>query len=470
MGQHSFTIASIFNRCGNYRDDYSSYQLLTQDSLNIYIFAASADNYFLDIYSKETLKRTNLVKIPLLSPKPRLYSIHNLIIRPHTFLLFYSNFDAHEHVKLRMLAFDGKGNQIGDPKVIYASYGERKVKTFGLTEREKNHEFLSYGYSYTDDSIYLTLNHFDYNGNYTQRQDYSFSHDSTLYLNNYIDSSGNLIYLTFNQTADDRNKFKVYIYSSDSPIPKCLPLHQSSVTNLLAPDLYAIDDSSGQILLLSPFATSYKSHEVDGIYIGTFDRNFSLSEKFVPFKTLKAGNKTIKFGKYGYYSVKEAFHMREGMRIILIENEIDVLKSNRFKQNLSGDIISIDLDNSNEIKAMHVIRKQQQYTNASHVYAGFASLQFKDKNYYVYNELPDNLRKPDKVKQVDLNGINFTEVVYASVENDKVIRKMLIEKTFPNTTDAVYTSKYMRDLSKGEIYILRQIQLNTYLTKIFVNE
>ena len=52
--------------------DAASFRLIDQDSLNLFAFRYKQSDYFLDVYDKETLNRSAVIKIPL-PPKNTIY-------------------------------------------------------------------------------------------------------------------------------------------------------------------------------------------------------------------------------------------------------------------------------------------------------------------------------------------------------------------------------------------------------------
>ena len=134
-----------------------------------------------------------------------------------------------------------------------------------------------------------------------------------------------------------------------------------------------------------------------------------------------------------------------------------------------GNIITVDIDSNDVVTEMHNIHKQQHTNTANYKFTGFAILKDDDRSYFIYNELPGNLeRDPDKMKKVNSSKMDETAVIYTTVENGKVVRKILINKDQDSGIDAILPGSYISAAGEKEIFVLRKIKSDVYLTKIFI--
>lgn len=114
-----------------------------------------------------------------------------------------------------------------------------------------------------------------------------------------------------------------------------------------------------------------------------------------------------------------------------------------------GNIITVDIDSNNVVAEIHNIGKQQHTNTSNYKFTGFAILNNNDKSYFIYNELPDNLqRDPDKMKKVNSSKIDETAVIYTTVDNGKVVRKILINKDQNAGVDAILPGSYISSTEK----------------------
>lgn len=183
-------------------EEDGTFSFFQTDSLNLYAFRYKDQSYFLDVYDKQSLKRSRLIKIPLPSRDTTKFSLENLFIQNERFQIFYSYFDKSRSAeKLEMLSFDSAGIKIGETKLIDQSEGANQKKSgdFLVINRKKFNEFLSYGYKSTKDSFYINIDHFDYSGNKTQTQDFAAKAEDDYVVGSWIDRDFNLYHLTRNK-------------------------------------------------------------------------------------------------------------------------------------------------------------------------------------------------------------------------------------------------------------------------------
>ena len=89
------------------------------------------------------------------------------------------------------------------------------------------------------------------------------------------------------------------------------------------------------------------------------------------------------------------------------------------------------------------------------MYTGFAILNHDDKSYFIYNELPEDLMvTPNKMKAINSSKMDDTVPIYKVVDNGKVVRKILIDKTLHSGIDAVIPGAYLKSQDENEIYVL----------------
>jgi len=134
-----------------------------------------------------------------------------------------------------------------------------------------------------------------------------------------------------------------------------------------------------------------------------------------------------------------------------------------------GDIIAVDISSDyNEVSHINVIGKRQVVNPPKVMYIGFTTLTRNDSTFFIYNELPENLQRPESgQKNVRGAKLDETVVIYASTAGPGVTKHILIEKTAKAGIDAIMPRTVLKDrFRKGVIYLLRKKGEDTFLTKI----
>ena len=424
-----FSISFIFNIkvhsqalhffTGSKIEDYDevSFHFFDQDSLYLYAFHQTLQSYFLDVYEKESLNRTSFIKIPLPSKDTTQYTIENLFIRKDTFQIFYSFFDYSNFCeRLDMITFDINGIKIGETKIIDQSTGKNEIKAgnFSVINRKRFNEFISYGYKNLKDTSNVNIDHFDYSGNKKYSQNFLFNNNFGYIVNSLIDNDCNLYHLTRNKSGNRNVNWNIRIYSPDIYQSKIIELNVPSIQNIYLSNFFkSFFDNQGRVNILSPYSLSPTSKYAEGVYLVQLDSKTQtlIKESAIPFKVKKENDSEesdfslssciiVATIPYGENNLKIVFESRLETTATLygipIAREFDI-----------GNIFTIDIDSSNEVKEIHKIRKQQLTSKERLKYTGFSILNYETKSYFIYNELPENLlRPPNKMKIVNSSNID----------------------------------------------------------------
>jgi hypothetical protein len=451
-----------------------SINLYALDSL--YLYALREHNYYLDVYQRLTLKREVLIKIPLPSHDLIKYSLENLFIRNDTFQIFYSYYDkVNLSRKLEMITFNRLGEKIGDTKLIDSSDGKNKKKagSFSVLNRKKKNEFLSYGYKEIKDTVYINIDHFDYSGNKTGSQNFAVNYDNTVH--SFFDVNCNLYHLAVSE--NDHSNWRIIYYPTDKNDPVILNLPQlSSDKFYLSPFYKTFTDAKTYISFFAPYKLKRNSNTADGFYIIRINiENHSLiSENVIPFKASEASRHGKSDLTLSSCIPVDVMQMNKNDLRIIFESRLQTTTSmyglpvaEEFDM---GNIITIDLDSNNVITEIHKIRKQQ-HSDESELYTGFVTLNHKNANYFIYNELAENLeRTPDDFKMLNVSRIDKAKIIYTFVDSGKVKRKILVDRPPGSPVDAILPNASLHAYDKSEIYLLRKIGKDVFLTKVFIED
>ena len=407
------------------------------------------------------------------------YILRNLIVRRDTFQIFYSWFDkANKCEKLEMVTFDRGGRQLGENKLIDFSEGknERKAGGFSVINWKARNEFLSYGYKYRKDTDYINIDHFDYLGNKTRTEDIVLSDEEGNIEYSFLDDSCNLCHLTRSKRGNRNVKWAIRIYSPDSKQPQVVLLEKPSSEKIYLTNFFReYKDKKNCINLLSSYMLTPSSGTAEGLYIARLDpqTHTLISENVIPFKREKQNPEDEIDFSLSSCIIQGIIPLSNGGLRVIFESRLRIINK-LYGITVDNDyqisnIITMDVDSNNTVTEIHKIKKQQEADESSFKYSGFSILNYHDQSYFIYNELSENLdRTPDKMKKINLSRIDKTSVIYATVDNHQVLRRMLIDKSPDAVPNAVLPYRCLTDSKKGEAYILRKMNQDIYLTKIFV--
>lgn len=236
-------------------------------------------------------------------------------------------------------------------------------------------------------------------------------------------------------------------------------------------------DGEGNLNFISTYATTVATNRAEGIYIARLDRESHrlINENAI----LLQSNNPAAWSN-------EAFSLSSGMLsgVLALSNKgLRIVFESRLETTSTlygipldrqfdiGNIITADLDSNYKVSSIHNIRKQQRTNPTNYKYTGFAVLHQDDKSYFIYNELPENLRrKPDEMKRVNSSKMDETAIIYTLVRSndEKIARTILVDKSSKDHIDAVLPNSYLSE--KNTLYALRRIDDDNYLMKIFLAE
>ncbi|MBO9593119.1 MAG: hypothetical protein J7599_09420 [Niabella sp.] len=454
----------------NYDNIY--FRLFRQDEHALYAYSYVKPDFYIDIFDKEKLQAAAHIKIPFPSKDSISFSVEDLFILQDRYLAFYSYFDKSEKSeKLEMIAFDKKGSRIGEPKLIDNSEGknERRAGAFAVFNRPAEHKFLSYGFKKIKRSNYINIDHFDYAGNKLKSQDFVVNNSWGVVLATFNDDS--YIRLIRGSAGKWNLQWEVNIYSPASSEARVIRLRKPEAATLFVSDMFRsyIDDND-MLHLLSPYITSALSEKAVGLYHAKIDLKTQtlIKEAVIPFKTGTALNADDADFNLSSGVLTHLIATKNGLRAIF-ESRLMTSTYGVPTQYRIGNVIAFDLDSNDVAQDIKVLRKKQNTSPAKMNYSSFTTLNHNDTTYCVYNELPENLQRSDsRLKNVNGNRIDETVVVYANLSSDPVKSNILIDKAGKSGTDAVMPGTSIKDtFKKGTLYILRRINNEVYLTKIF---
>ena len=182
-----------------------------------------------------------------------------------------------------------------------------------------------------------------------------------------------------------------------------------------------------------------------------------VSERVVPFKTAKD---TLE--KSEGFSLRSCFLTdclpltNKGKRF-LFESRLEILQKvygiTVSKEYDMGNIFTVDMDSSFNVTEIHKIKKQQ-YSSVD-----------------AFNELPENISKsPDDMKPLKTGKLDEAGVIYTKLGQDKVSRKILIPKTGPKNVDLLLPWSSFVSRPENEMFVVRKIKDDFFLTKIVLTK
>ncbi len=361
-------ISSAINTCaqtpqlytGEKIEDYDAgtFQLFNQDSLSLYAFRHIQQDYFLNVFDKETLKRAAVIKVPFPISNNIKYNIENLFIGKDLFQIFYSYFDKSAgNEKLEMISFNSNGVQLGGIKTIDKSEGEneKQAGSFSVINRKKFNEFLSYGYQHSKDSTFINIDHFDYTGNKLQSQDFLLD-NSGFIVHSWLDDDCNLYHLTRNKRGNRNVNWAVKFYSPGRDQATIIELKQPSMEKIYFSNFFkTYTDNHHHINLLSTYSSGPASRVAEGIYIARIDitSHTLQGESAVPFKIPNQNkNKEDEFSMSSSI-LKTIIPISNNKTRVVFESRLETTTSlygiSVEREYDIGNIATVDIDSNNTV-------------------------------------------------------------------------------------------------------------------------
>jgi hypothetical protein len=465
---HSFTGPRI-----NFKDE-SSFNFLELDSLHIFANYYNETKLCIGIFDRITLAQNNEIIVPY--PPNRNYKYEKIIIRPDTFIFYYSYTDSiSRSSNLGMLKFDIHGKVIGNPEQIDKIDGKSYDNRFTIIYRPRQNEIISYSDKLKKDSAFINIDHFDYSGARMQTQDFIVTKNSgTVYYVTLDDDCSiyNLAKKTIKHQADS---WCVNVYSPDLQEPVLIPLTLGSKNGIHLNDFfYSSIDSKNILRIICPYSNNNET-AASGIYMIAIDTKNKrrIDESIIPFSSKKILGGDVNFTLSSCIPIGMNYMKDKVIRFIFESRQLTT-SSVYFipvdKEFDIGNIVTVDIDSSNTAIEIHNIKKKQHTGKANYKFTGLAILKSLDKTYFIYNELPGNLSCPvEKMKTVNSAKMDETAIIYTVIDGGKVARKILIDKVNNSAVDAVIPLDCIRTNSEKELFILRKINKDIFITTIYTD-
>ena len=454
-------------------NDYNSiyFSLFQQDSTSLYAFRYNKYAYYLDVFDKNNLSLTEQIPIPLPSKDSIKFDFENLFILKDRYLVFYSYFNkTSQAIKLEMVAFNATGNRIGTIKEIDELPGknERKAGSFRITNRPPENKFLSYGYKRNKGSYYLNIDHFDYEGNKLKSQDFVI--DNSRFLEESFNNGETICRLERDRFNEKTANWLLSFYSPASDKAQSISINPSAGSNITLTGKFGSYVENGILYLLSPYTTSIFAQKAKGVYLITADLKEQrvLNKVVIPFKAEATEGSDSEDFSLASCILTDIIPIKTGLRVLFESRLMTSTYGVPTGYNL-GNIITLDIDSSFMLKDISRIYKKQVAKPASVRYMGFIPLSYNDATFCIYNELPQNLSRPnDKIKNVKSGSIDETVVVSAALSSAGGQKSILIDKAGKTEMTAILPRTVLKDaFKKGFMYALTQKGNDVVLTKIF---
>ncbi|WP_114788934.1 hypothetical protein U0035_04940 [Niabella yanshanensis] len=459
--------------CGPKIDNYSNiyFTLFQQDSSNLYAFNYNRSAYFLDIFLKSDLSQTAHIPIPLPSKDSIKFDFENLFVLKDRFLVFYSYFNKSDQaIKLEMLAFDAAGKRMGTIKQLDELPGknEKRAGTFIITNRPLENKFLSYGYKRNKGYYYLNLDHFDYEGNKLESQDFVI--DNSRFLEESFNSGETICRLERDRFNEKTASWFLSFYSSSSSKVQSIDINPAAGSKINIAGKFGSYMENGVLYLLSPYTTGMFAQKARGVYLVTADLKEQrvLNRAVIPFKEEISEGVDSEDFSLASCIITDIIPIKTGLRVLFESRLMTSAYGVPTGYNL-GNIVALDIDSNFMLKDINRIYKKQVARPASVRYMGFIPLSHNDATFCIYNELPQNLgRADDKIKNVKSASTDATVVISAALGSAGGQKDILIEKAGKNEITAILPRTGLKDaFRKGCIYALVQKGGDVVLTKIF---
>jgi len=293
--------------------DDTPFSLFQQDEKHIYAYNYIKPDYYIDVFDKDNLKRTEHIRIPLPSKDSIKFTIENLLPLPERFLVFYSWFDkTNQQIKLEMIPFNEKGERVGNVKLIDTLSGtnQRRAGSFTVSNRTAENRFVSYGFKRVKNVSCINIDFFDYSGNKIKTQDFNIDNEGLLVHSFFDDES---IYRLQRSKMGNRNvKWTLDIYSPSSTTAHTINLEQADRSGVYLSNMFDSYCDSNSLYLLSPYTTTALAKKAEGVYLAKVNLKTHMLEKesVIPLQSgsryrLNSGRLFFIFLRaYGHYSAK----------------------------------------------------------------------------------------------------------------------------------------------------------------------
>lgn len=453
----------------NYNNIY--FTLFQQDSANLYAFNYDKTAYFLDIFDKNDLSKTAHISIPFPSKDSIKFDFENLFILKDRFLVFYSYFNKTDQaIILEMVAFDAAGNRMGNITELDKLPGknEKKAGSFLVTNRPLENKFLSYGYKRNKGNYNLNIDHFDYEGNKLDSQDFVI--DNSRFLEESFNNGETICRLERDKFNEKIASWFLSFYSPSSPKAQTIQINPSPGSNINLTGKFGSYIENGILYLLSPYTTGMFAQKAKGVYLITADLKEQrvLNRVVIPFKAEAVEGADSEDFSLASCILTNIIPIKNGLRVLFESRLMTSTYGVPTGYNL-GNIIALDIDSNFMLKDISRIYKKQVAKPATVRYMGFISLSYNDTTFCIYNELPQNLgRANDKIKNVKSTYTDETVVISATPGSAGGQKNILIDKAGKSETTAILPRTVLKDkFRKGYMYALLQKGNDVVLTKIF---
>ncbi len=454
-------------------DNYSNvyFTLFQQDSSNLYAFNYKGPAYFLDIFRKDDLSQAAHIPIPLPSKDSIKFDFENLFVLKDRFLVFYSYFNKSDQaIKLEMLAFDATGKRMGAIKQLDELPGknEKKAGTFMVSNRPLENKFLSYGYKRNKGNYYLNLDHFDYEGNKLESQDFVI--DNSRFLEESFNNGETICRLERDRFNEKTASWFLSFYSSSSGKAQTIDINPAAGSKINIAGKFGSYMENGVLYLLSPYTTGIFTQKARGVYLVTADLKEQrvLNRAVIPFKAEAVEGADSEDFSLASCILTDIIPIKTGLRVLFESRLMTSTYGVPTGYNL-GNIIALDIDSNFMLKDISRIYKKQVARPASVRYMGFIPLSYNDTTFCIYNELPQNLgRANDKIKNVKSASTDETVVISAALSSAGGQKNILINKEGKSEITALLPRTVLKDkFRKGYMYALMQKGNDVVLTKVF---
>lgn len=451
--------------------DLGSFQLFSFDSTRLFAFRVSENQYYLQSFSRDSLKSLSIIKIPLPSKDSIKFHLENLFVHSDYFQIFYSYFDKeNKRENLDMMNFSSSGEMLGQTKTIEFSLGknERKAGDFSVTNRPISNEFISYSFKQVKGNVKINKDHFDYNGNKLRSDNFDLLDNPNDIVYFTSDSSGEMI-ITKDYYSSITPNWKIKIYPSEFIKPFTLVLKKTiGQKRYLSERFYSFIDASGNITFITPYSTSRSLIYTEGVYLVKIDqaRHLLLREEFIPFKQLNTSNETNEDFSLSYCIITNILQLPDNTLNVIFESRL-VRDYHTYE---IGNILSAMIDSCYQLTGICRIDKKQKVEKKNHIYTGFNILHKDNKCFFIFNELAENLalKEGEPSKKIKNSKVDDTAISIFTVENNEITeRKALIEKDNSGFADALLPNETLYT-DRHEMYSVREQNEQRYLMKFYI--
>ena len=449
--------------------DENSFRLVALDSVSVYTVQKQNLNFVLRIFNKITLEQVRRITLPLPPGEKLDYQFQKLISRPDTLFIFYYSYDQERKLAwLDLITLTCKDEVNLGCRRFSALEAKRSssIQHLDISYLEDTDELTTLMYIQGKDSACAVLDQ----GSLRQmeKQTYQFRLPPLYSWFADLDDEGRYFQVACDNLKLKKAKWNLIVCSTGRKAATLisLPLLSSHQVFLTAFKSYSEKNTTH---LFAAYSDKPDMTYAKGIYCLRFNAATGtvLSEKTIPFASNgQSFSMPACFLKYVFHtasSTKLVFESRSRMMSTLMFVPIDEYDA--------GNMLTIDLDSNDSIVDFHNIKKDQHTNSSNFRYSSFVALNGNIHPYLIYNELPVNLeRTPDKMRQIDGSLVDETTIIYAAVDNGKVIRKAIVPKKEDGIIDALLFDQFLTEPNNREAILLRHRGKEVCLTRIWVED